>query len=209
MEKKIIRYVEGVFSDVPSTDRTQRIKDEIIQNLLDKYADLVKAGKSEEDAYAIAISSGGDLSGIVADLKGETKHYNYNYEKQFCKVYEKEYAREKKKCSSFNSLLWPVVTCVYLLFSMLVHSWFYSWIIFLIACVISSAFKFYTVKSNSKVRRNALNSMVWMSATSLYFILSFITARWDMTWILFVLAVPMNKIAALLVFKEDDEPELD
>lgn len=209
MEKKIIRYVEGVFAEVPETDRTQRIKDEIIQNLLDKYSDLLKSGKSEEDAYAIAISSGGDLSGIVADLKGETMHYNYNYEKQFCKVYEKEYAREKKKLSSFNSLLWPTATCFYLLFSILLGGWHYSWIIFLITTTVSSAFKFFTVKSNQKVRRGALNSLIWMSATSLYFIFSFATYRWDMSWILFILAIPVNKMVSLLVFKEDDEPELD
>lgn len=208
MEKKIIKYVDGVFAEVPTSERSQRIKEEIVQNLIDKYRDLIKSGKPEEDAYAIAISSGGDLSGIVADLKGETVHYNYNYEKQFCKVYEKEYAREKKKFQTFNSILWPVVTCIYLIFSMLLKSsWYYSWIIFLLGCVVSSAFKFCVVKSNDKVRRGALNSLVWMSATSLYFILSFTILRWDMTWILFVLAIPVNKIVALLVFKEDDDPE--
>lgn len=209
MEKKILRYVDGVFEEVPVSERTQRIKEEIVQNLLDKYKDLINSGKSEEDAYAIAISSGGDLSGIVADLKGETKHYNYNYEKQFCKVYEKEYAREKKKFKTFNSILWPVVTCIYLLGSMLLSgSWYYSWIIYLLACVASSTYRFIVVKSNDKVRRSALSSLIWMSATSLYFILSFLSFRWDMTWILFVLAIPVNKIASILVFKEDDDPEL-
>lgn len=209
MEKKIIKYVEGVFAEVPSTDKTQRIKEEIIQNLLDKYADLVKSGKSEEDAYAIAISSGGDLSGIVADLKGEDVHYNYNYEKQFCKMYEKEYAREKKKCANFNSMLWPIITCVYLICSFLTYSWSFSWIIFLLGSLISAVYRFIVIKSNRKVRHGALNSIVWLTAVSLYFILSFTIRRWDMTWILFILAIPVNKMLSLIVFKEDDEPELD
>lgn len=209
MEKKIVKYVEGVFAEVPSTDRTQRIKEEIIQNLLDKYDDLIKSGKTEEDAYAIAISSGGDLSGIVADLKGDELHYNYNYEKQFCKVYEKEYAREKKKCSSFNSILWPTATCFYLLFSVLTGTWFTSWVIFIMTSAASSLYKFFIVKSNTKARKSALSSSVWQITTSLYFILSFTVHRWDMTWILFVLAIPVNRIISLLVFKDDDEPELD
>lgn len=121
MEEKIRQYIEGVFREVPESERSANIKCEVLQNLLDKYADLKSEGKSDDEAYAVAISSGGDLSGIVADLKGETVPYSYSYEKQFEKVYEKQYRREKKKCSRFDSLLWPLVTCAYLLFSFFVR----------------------------------------------------------------------------------------
>lgn len=97
MENRIRDYIESVFRDVPESERAENIKSEILSNLLDKYHDLKNSGKTDEEAYAMAISSGGDLSGIVSDLKGEKVKYSYAYEKQFERMYEKQYKREKKK----------------------------------------------------------------------------------------------------------------
>lgn len=69
MEERIKNYIESVFRGVPQTEHSESIKNEILQNLLDKYHDLKNEGRNDEEAYAIAISSGGDLSDIVADLK--------------------------------------------------------------------------------------------------------------------------------------------
>lgn len=118
MEEKIKSYVEGVFRDVPKSERAENIKSEILQNLTDKYRDLKREGRDDEEAYAIAISSGGDLSGIVADLKGENVKYSYAYEKQFEKMYDKQYKREKKKMRGV--LFLPVASYdLYLLFDQL------------------------------------------------------------------------------------------
>ncbi len=211
MEDKIRQYIESVFRDVPGSRRADNIRSEILQNLLDKYHDLIAEGKSEEEAYAIAISSGGDLSGIVADLKGENVKYNYNYEKQFDRLYEKQYRREKKKCSRFDSLLWPIVVCVYLLYSFFVPgAWWYSWDIFIFAAAGSSLFRFFTVKSNRKARRSALSNFVWTSTVAIYFVVSFLTDRWDVSWMIFVLAIAVSGIADTLAFPEvDDDDEED
>lgn len=208
MEQKIREYIDSVFRDVPHSERADNIRNEILQNLLDKYADLLKEGRTADEAYAIAISSGGDLSGIVADLRGESVKYNYNYEKQFDKMYEKQYKREKKKCSRFDSLLWPITVCLYLLYSLLVRgAWAYSWNLFIAASAVSSLYRFLTVKSNRKARRGALSSFVWTATVVVYFILSFATGRWDITWILFILAIAVSNIAEILVFHEEDEDE--
>lgn len=71
MESKIYDYIESVFRGIPQTERATTIKSEIFQNLVEKYRDLKQEGKSDDEAYAIAISSGGDLTGIAADLRGE------------------------------------------------------------------------------------------------------------------------------------------
>ncbi len=210
MEKKIREYIDSVFRDVPHSERADNIRSEILQNLLDKYADLLAEGRTPDEAYAIAISSGGDLSGIVSDLKGEHVKYNYNYEKQFDKMYEKQYKREKKKCARFDSLLWPVTVCVYLLYSFLIRgAWAYSWNVFIVASALSSFYRFLTVKSNRKARRGALSSAVWTATVACYFLLSFLTGRWDITWILFILAIAISNIAEILVFREDDEDDED
>lgn len=212
MESKIYDYIESVFRGIPQTERATTIKSEIFQNLVEKYRDLKQEGKSDDEAYAIAISSGGDLTGIAADLRGENVPYSYSYEKQFEKVYEKQYKREKKRCNTFYSWYWPVVACVYLLVGFLIRgAWAYSWILFLAAAAGANLYRFFVVKSNVRARRSALNGAVWTGTVAIYFILSFATMRWDVTWLVFLLGVAASNILHAVIFhsgdSEDDEDE--
>ena len=62
MRERLIAYVDLLFAGNPEADD---IKQEILQNTLDKYDDLVANGKTPEAAYSQAISGIGDLSGIL------------------------------------------------------------------------------------------------------------------------------------------------
>ena len=206
MESKIYNYVDMVFADVKPTERSENIKSEIKQNLICKYRDMIAEGRSEEDAYAIAISSGGDLSGIVADLSGKNVPYSYNYEKQFEKLYEKQYRREKKKLKRVSAVVWPVVTCLYLLYSFLVPgAWAYSWVIWLLAASGMNFYHAFVVKSREKERRGAASAGIWVAVVALYFLLSFFTGRWDVTWLLFIVAVAVSAIVKALLQKDNDD----
>ena len=58
MREQLIRYVDLLFAGAPNA---QDVKQEILQNTLDRYDDLLQQGKSPEAAYSLAIS------GIVMD----------------------------------------------------------------------------------------------------------------------------------------------
>ena len=66
--KSVRAYVNRVFADVPDNDDKKIIKEEIILNLEEKVADLIKDGKSEEDAINKAIVDFGDISEIKEEL---------------------------------------------------------------------------------------------------------------------------------------------
>ena len=205
MEEKIKNYVEGVFRDVPKNERSESIRSEILQNLTDKYRDLKKEGKNDEEAYAIAISSGGDLSGIVADLKGENVKYSYTYEKQFEKMYDKQYKKEKRKCAAFSSCLWPLTVCLYFVISFLIPGiWGVSWIIFIAAVAINNLFAYFTIKSNPKRKSDALRGALWVGIVTLYLILSFATSRWDITWLIFLLGVALSNLFRAVTGKDEE-----
>ena len=68
MENKLRAYMDHLFQDVPNTKKAVEVKEEILQNIVDKYHDLVAEGKSEEAAYNIAIASIGDLDELLASL---------------------------------------------------------------------------------------------------------------------------------------------
>ena len=76
MENKLRAYMDHLFQDVPNTKKAVEVKEEILQNIVDKYHDLVAEGKSEEAAYNIAIASIGDLDELLASLKDTSQMPN-------------------------------------------------------------------------------------------------------------------------------------
>ena len=69
MKEQLVSYVNLLFAG--ATD-TQDIKQEILQNTLDRYDDLVEQGKSPEAAYRLAISGIGDINEILGQEKPES-----------------------------------------------------------------------------------------------------------------------------------------
>lgn len=62
MREQLENYVELLFAGAPDSNE---IKQEILQNTLDRYDDLLAQGKSPEAAYRLAISGIGDISEIL------------------------------------------------------------------------------------------------------------------------------------------------
>ncbi len=218
MEERIKNYIESVFRGVPQTEHSESIKNEILQNLLDKYHDLKNEGRNDEEAYAIAISSGGDLSDIVADLKSGSTSAEKIHQKIQQNAGQGHYntrkltKRERKKIELLNSVLWPITIFVYFFYSILVDgAWSYSWIIFLITPSIESFYKYTVIKSNEKIKNRALSSCLWTSVTAFYFIISFITHRWGITWLIFIFGIAVSNIIKAALSKDDydDEDEDD
>lgn len=64
MRDQLIQYVDLLFA---GSLETGDIKQEILQNTLDRYDDLVAQGKAPEAAYSLAISGIGDISEILGE----------------------------------------------------------------------------------------------------------------------------------------------
>lgn len=62
MREQLVNYVELLFAGAPDSNE---IKQEILQNTLDRFDDLVSQGKSPEAAYRLAISGIGDINEIL------------------------------------------------------------------------------------------------------------------------------------------------
>ena len=62
MRERLTQYVELLFAGAPGAED---MKQEIMQNTLDRYDDLISQGKTEEAAYRLAITGIGDLSEIL------------------------------------------------------------------------------------------------------------------------------------------------
>ena len=62
MREQLIQYVELLFAGAPNSEE---IKQEILQNTLDRFDDLIDQGKQPEAAYRLAISGNGDINEIM------------------------------------------------------------------------------------------------------------------------------------------------
>lgn len=68
MEEKIRAHMEKLFVSAPKTEAARELKEELLQNVLDKYRDLLAEGRTPDEAYLIAIRGIGDISGLIAGL---------------------------------------------------------------------------------------------------------------------------------------------
>ena len=67
MREQLIQYVQLLFAGVEDCDD---IRQEILQNTLDRYDDLIAAGKTPEAAYRLAIMGIGDINEILGRAPG-------------------------------------------------------------------------------------------------------------------------------------------
>jgi VIT1/CCC1 family predicted Fe2+/Mn2+ transporter len=66
---RIEEYVERSFSGIPESEQKEQLKQEILQNLSDKVSDLIRQGKTQEDAENKAIVDFGDIDDLKQELK--------------------------------------------------------------------------------------------------------------------------------------------
>lgn len=71
MEYKIREYMDQLFESAPHTQRAYELKIELTQNLIEKYYALVGEGKSPEDAYSLTVMSIGDVRELFAQLEDD------------------------------------------------------------------------------------------------------------------------------------------
>ena len=67
MREQLIQYVQLLFAGAADCDDTRQ---EILQNTLDRYDDLIAAGKTPEAAYRLAIMGIGDINEILGRTSG-------------------------------------------------------------------------------------------------------------------------------------------
>lgn len=128
MHSKLRMYVESLFDKVQRTKEVVELREEILQNVIDKYDDLVKEGTSEEEAYHIAISGIGDVDDLLSSMGvrieedgKNTEEYDSN-SSMFQKTSGKEKTPEKEEKNSVFLLCGSIMLYILSLIPVIVSS---------------------------------------------------------------------------------------
>lgn len=69
MVARIRIYIERAFADAPKSKKSTELQEELISNMIEKYNDQLKIGKTEEEAYTAVIAGLGDIGELVDGLR--------------------------------------------------------------------------------------------------------------------------------------------
>lgn len=213
METRLKNHIDIIFGNMPQTAQTQEIKEEMLQNLIDKYNDLVSQGKDPEAAYSITIASIGDISGLFDNNKDTDKE-----------------ALQKQKNKSaillaISVMLFilspmPVVMLEEIGFETLGILLMFSMIAIGAGLIIYRGIALHSRPKNNETMVNefrqwqegnpskksklgAVSGIIWSIAVIVYFILSFATYAWHITWLVFLIAVAVQQIVRLIMTLKD------
>lgn len=205
MINKIKNYIEDAFENAPNTKGARELKEEMTANLIEKYNDLIEAGKTEEEAYREVVKGIGNIDKLISDL-------NVNVNPSMSSYDIKKSAKIKAVAISLY-ILSPV-----LLISLSeVGDGILGLSLMLVLVAIATGLLVYnnatkpqpvfededildefmqwrTNKKKSNVVYNSIKSVVWLVILCVYFLISFTTNAWNVSWIIFLIGAAINLI---------------
>lgn len=196
MRDQLIQYVSLLFA---GTENCEDIRQEILQNTLDRYDDLVAQGKSPESAYRQAISGIGDINEILSGEQTFTASPRTN-------------EPEPEADTPTKKLMRVIAIALYILCAapLIILSEFgldnlglcCTLAIVAVATVLillgkknspEEDAREHTASSQAKdgplstrqELRKSIKSLIWAIGLAAYFIVSFVTGAWYVTWVIF------------------------
>lgn len=64
----IMSYIDSMFTGVPVNEQTKKLREDITANMCDKYEELIKEGKSTNEAIGSVISGFGNIDEVLGEL---------------------------------------------------------------------------------------------------------------------------------------------
>lgn len=191
MREQLIQYVTLLFA---GADGCEDIQQEILQNTLDRYDDLVAEGKAPEAAYRLAITGIGDINEILGQHPQTTPPQPAPLKEQDSLL---------KKCLRAAAIFLYIISPIPLF---ILSEFLGMDIIGLCGTISIIAVATVLMILGGKKQKGAvapasepevltpqqelnrgIGGMIWAVGLALYFLLSFATGAWHITWVIFPL----------------------
>jgi len=223
MEDKLRNHIDNIFAETTPSKKSVELKEEMIQNLTDKYNDLLSQGKTNEAAYNIVVAGIGDVSGLLEELEEDAMN-------------DPKYTKEMEAGRRKSALLTSIAVMMYILsiLPIIILSMWQSPYddmiglpIFLVMVAAATGLLIYnnmtkprsnranndtmveefrewnSDKKERKKMRSAISSALWSLIVVVYLVVSFLTFAWHVTWIIFVIGVAIEAIMNIFYAASD------
>lgn len=205
MRDQLIQYVELLFAG--ATD-SEDIKQEILQNTLDRYDDLIAQGKVPEAAYRLAIAGIGDINEILGTDVPRT-------------VIAHPAANQDDGDTPTKKLLRAVAVGLYIICALplIVLSGLGMdnlglcgtlAIVAVATVMIMLGAKKTTHEDHEEDEEpqeselaKSINGLIWALGLGIYFLVSFTTGDWHITWIIFPILAALDSLVTAIVRNQE------
>lgn len=207
MREQLIKYIDLLFA---GTNNCEDMKQEILQNTLDRYDDLIADGKVPEAAYRLAISGIGDINEILGT---EPVPAPVSVRAEEPKAKEEPEKQKKLRATAIALyILCPIP--LFLMSEMGMATLGLCGLLFMVAMatalIIMSSKKEKEEETQAPVPmtpqqnlRNTVKTIINLAGLLIYFLLSFMTQAWYITWLVFpITAVIWELTKAIWDLKE-------
>ncbi|MEG0356809.1 MAG: permease prefix domain 1-containing protein [Christensenellaceae bacterium] len=214
MEQKLRKYVEELFADAPKTKKALELREEIYTNLRDKYDDLIKSGASPEEAYVIVKRSVGDVSELLGGLEEPTDAVPMVSEAQ----------RKKFAKNTAIAVMLYILSPIAIIVLGVVGQPIIGLTVMLGLIAVATALIVYNnnmrpkyekmddtmveefkewkeQNKNKHAKEEAYGAILWPLIIALYFIISFVTGAWYITWVIFIIGAAIQGIIKMNIGK--------
>ena len=193
LNKKIIEICEEA-GTAAAAEKCGEYMDEIDR----EYDARMAQGMTEIEAYRDVLARVEEIRKLVDNLPKEESEEEAADRKAGHK-------NLKRIIDKVETIMWLVTIPLYVVGSMVTHSWKYSWLVFILVGVLQAVLDAVVdvndgKKNPKKILRGAKSSILWGLATIVYFLVSFATNAWAVTWVIFLFTL----IAQIIMDKNKD-----
>ncbi|MDR0381481.1 MAG: permease prefix domain 1-containing protein [Oscillospiraceae bacterium] len=109
--------------------------------------------------------------------------------------------KKKRLKGAFSSTLWCLVVILYLGIGFATHGWVWNWLVFPLGVMAQNAIAF--ALSSGPRKKAAFWGLFWTGCAFLYLFISVLTNRWELTWLIFLIALCVQQAVRLFrIWKE-------
>lgn len=181
MKREIERKIKSLCDEIGTSAAAACEK--VTSDLETEYDRLVENGMAELDAYRNVLKDLDKIKETLASLE-KTPAEKATAEKR-SKIKDL-----KKITSKISTCMWLLTVILYFLVSFIYGHWHITWLIFLWGSmgeiVLDMVVNYNKGKPLRKVLKSGLSGIMWLLTVILFFLISFATGRWGITWIIFI-----------------------
>lgn len=232
MKERLRTFMDELLKDVPKSRKVLELKEELIGNMEERYEDLMGQGYREEDAYQCALDSVGDVRELFREFTEPLDAAERKEEDFAVRRKRSLLNAVSVSLYIVGFAVWMIIVAIgYGVSSTGEVDVVYGltgFIVMLIFTAVATGMRVYysslygkyqkyekkddtiveefkewkSGTDRSREMRKAIDSVIWLLATILYFVISFGTMAWYITWVIWLIAPCVQTIVHLVMEQE-------